>query len=69
MSNAALFAPPERRPSRRAIVGFRANEAERRALRELARERGVSVTAFVRAALAERVRRLHGDVETVCGTE
>ncbi len=55
----APFAPKERPPARSFVVGFRANEREHDVLRELASDAGMTITEFVRAALAERVRQLH----------
>ena len=59
MGSPAPFAPTERPPARGVVVGFRANEHEREVLRELASEAGMTITQFVRAALAERVRQRH----------
>jgi hypothetical protein len=53
------FTHTERPAPRSVLVGFRVNEREREILRELASEAGMSVTALVRAALAERVQQLH----------
>ena len=56
----APFGPIERPPPPGVLVGFRASEREREVLRKLASEAGMSVTALVRAALAERVQRMMG---------
>ena len=53
----APFAPTERPPPRGVLVSFRASEREREVLRELAGKAGMTVTQFVRDALAERVRQ------------
>jgi hypothetical protein len=58
----------ERRPERTGLVSLRVSKAERRELERLARKSRASISDVLRDGLAA-VRRLHGDAETVCGTD
>jgi hypothetical protein len=63
MSNPALFARVEHRPSRGLVLGFRASAAERAALVDLANLLGVSVSEVLRQSVAEQLRQVRSDAE------